>query len=119
MDSVSPPCTQMKGPPEGDSGAAQIHRLRRTIHLTIASLTSETMTNATPNIKKPATIRIGAQSISASPQSVVVRDRQRASVTGETITALVVQGLIVRDGRRRLVLTDEGRATLLALQPGL
>jgi hypothetical protein len=46
-------------------------------------------------------------------------DWQRAGVTGETITALVVRGLIVRDGRGRLVLTDDGRAALRALLPGL
>ncbi len=46
-------------------------------------------------------------------------DWQRAGVTGETITALVVRGLIVRDGRGRLVLTDHGQAALRALLPGL
>jgi hypothetical protein len=46
-------------------------------------------------------------------------DWQRAGVTGETITALVVRGLIVRDGRGRLALTDDGRAALRALLPGL
>jgi len=46
-------------------------------------------------------------------------DWQRAGVTGETITALVVRGLIVRDGRGRLVLTDERGAALRALLPGL
>ena len=46
-------------------------------------------------------------------------DWQRAGVTGETITALVVRGLIVRDARGRLVLTDDGRAALRALLPGL
>ena len=35
-------------------------------------------------------------------------DWQRAGVTGDTITAMVVRGLIVRDGRGRLVLTDDG-----------
>lgn len=44
---------------------------------------------------------------------------QRAGVTGETITALVVRGLIVQDGRGRLVLTDDGRAALRALLPEL
>jgi hypothetical protein len=46
-------------------------------------------------------------------------DWQRAGVTGETITALVVRGLIVRDAHGRLVLTDDGRAALRALLPGL
>jgi hypothetical protein len=42
-------------------------------------------------------------------------DWQRAGVTGETVTALVVRGLIVRDGRGRLVFMDNGRAGLRAL----
>jgi hypothetical protein len=42
-------------------------------------------------------------------------DWQRAGVTGETITALVVRGL----GRGHLTLTDDGRAALRALLPGL
>ena len=46
-------------------------------------------------------------------------DWQRAGVTGETITALVVRGLIARDARGHLTLTDDGRAALRALLPGL
>jgi hypothetical protein len=46
-------------------------------------------------------------------------DWQRAGVTGETVTALIVRGLIVRDGKGRLALTDDGRAVLRALLPGL
>jgi hypothetical protein len=46
-------------------------------------------------------------------------DWQRAGVTGETVTALVVRGLIVRDVRGRVTLTDDGRAALRALLPGL
>ncbi len=46
-------------------------------------------------------------------------DWQRAGVTGETVTALVVRGLIVRDGKGRLALTDDGRAALRALLPGM
>jgi hypothetical protein len=44
---------------------------------------------------------------------------RRAGLTGETVTALVVRGLIVRDGSGRLELTDDGRAALRALLPGL
>jgi hypothetical protein len=44
-------------------------------------------------------------------------DWQRAGVTGETVTALVVRGLLVRDAKGRLTLTDEGRAALRALLP--
>ena len=46
-------------------------------------------------------------------------DWQRADVTGETITALVVRGLIARDVRGRLTLTDDGCTALRALLPGL
>jgi len=42
-------------------------------------------------------------------------DWQRAGVPGETVTALVVRGLLVRDGCGRLMLTDEGRAVLRGL----
>ncbi len=35
-------------------------------------------------------------------------DWQRAGVTGETVTALVVKGLLVRDSVGRLALTDDG-----------
>jgi hypothetical protein len=42
-------------------------------------------------------------------------DWQRAGVTGETVTALIVRGLIVRDGHGRLTLTDQGRALLRGL----
>jgi hypothetical protein len=46
-------------------------------------------------------------------------DWQRAGITGETVTALVVRGLIVRDAKGRLTLTDDGRASLRALLPEL
>jgi hypothetical protein len=46
-------------------------------------------------------------------------DWQRAGVTGETVTALVAKGLLVRDGAGRFTLTDDGRAALQALLPGL
>lgn len=46
-------------------------------------------------------------------------DWQRAGLTGETVTALVVKGLLVRDGAGRLVLTDDGLAALRALLPEL
>jgi hypothetical protein len=45
-------------------------------------------------------------------------DWQRAGVTGETVTALVVRGLIERDAKGRLALTDDGLAALRALLPG-
>jgi hypothetical protein len=46
-------------------------------------------------------------------------DWQRAGITGETVTALVVRGLIMRDAKGRLTLTDDGRASLRALLPEL
>jgi hypothetical protein len=46
-------------------------------------------------------------------------DWQRAGVTGETVTALVVRDLVVRDARAQLALTDDGRATLRTLLPDL
>ena len=46
-------------------------------------------------------------------------DWQRAGVTGETVTAMVVRGLLVRDAKGRLALTDDGRAALRALLPGV
>jgi hypothetical protein len=45
-------------------------------------------------------------------------DWRRAGLTGEAVTALIVRGLVVRDGRC-LALTVEGRAALRALLPGL
>jgi len=42
-------------------------------------------------------------------------DWQRAGIAAETVTALLVKGLIVRDALGRLTLTDRGRAALRAL----
>jgi hypothetical protein len=46
-------------------------------------------------------------------------DWPRAGVTGETVTALVVRGLLVRDALGWLALTDDGSAALRALSPDL
>ena len=46
-------------------------------------------------------------------------DWQRAGVMSETVTSLVVKGLVMRDALGRLVLTNSGRAALRALLPGL
>ena len=46
-------------------------------------------------------------------------DWQRVGITGETVTALIVTGLIVRNAAGRLALTDDGRAALRALLPDL
>ena len=44
---------------------------------------------------------------------------QRAGITGEVVTALIVRGFLVRDETGHLALTDNGRAALRALLPGL
>jgi hypothetical protein len=44
---------------------------------------------------------------------------QRAGITGEVVTALIVRGFLVRDERGHLALTDDGRDALRALLPGL
>jgi hypothetical protein len=46
-------------------------------------------------------------------------DWQRAGITGETVTALVVKGLIERNSGGRLSLTEGGRETLRTLLPQL
>jgi hypothetical protein len=46
-------------------------------------------------------------------------DWQRAGVTSENVTALVVKGLVVRDALGRLALTEDGRAALRTLLPDL
>jgi hypothetical protein len=46
-------------------------------------------------------------------------DKQRAGVTGETVTPMTVRGPVVQDGRGRLTLTDDGRAARQALLRGL
>jgi hypothetical protein len=46
-------------------------------------------------------------------------DWQRAGVRGDTVTALVVKGLLMRDAKGHLTLTDDGRAALRALLAGL
>jgi hypothetical protein len=42
-------------------------------------------------------------------------DWQKATVTGETVTVMVVKGLVERDAAGQLSLTGEGRAVLAAL----
>jgi hypothetical protein len=44
---------------------------------------------------------------------------QRVGIAGETVTALIVKGLIMRNAAGHLALTDEGWAALRALLPGL
>jgi hypothetical protein len=45
-------------------------------------------------------------------------DWKRAGVPSETVTALIVRGLLVRDGVGRLALTNSGREALRGLLPG-
>jgi len=42
-------------------------------------------------------------------------DWQKAGVPGETVTAMVVKRLVVRDAAARLALTEQGRTVLGAL----
>jgi hypothetical protein len=46
-------------------------------------------------------------------------DWLHAGVTGETVTAVMVKGLIDRDTAGMLTLTDRGRAVLRAMLPDL
>jgi hypothetical protein len=45
-------------------------------------------------------------------------DWRRAGVTSETMTGLMVRGLLVRDALGQFQLTDNGRTALRALLPG-
>ena len=42
-------------------------------------------------------------------------DWQRAGVPGETVTGMIVKGLVVRGAVGQLELTDRGRVTVLAM----
>jgi hypothetical protein len=44
---------------------------------------------------------------------------QKAGITGATVTAMVVKGLVDKDTAGHLTLTDRGRAVLRAMQPDL
>jgi hypothetical protein len=46
-------------------------------------------------------------------------DWEHAGIPGETVTAMVVKGLIERDAGGRLDLTERGRDALRAILPGL
>ena len=46
-------------------------------------------------------------------------DWQRAGITGDTVTTMLVKGLIERDAGGHLALTAHGRATLRAMLPDL
>jgi hypothetical protein len=46
-------------------------------------------------------------------------DWTKAGTTGETVTAVVVKGLIDRDAAGTLALTDRGRVVLRAMLPDL
>jgi hypothetical protein len=46
-------------------------------------------------------------------------DWLHAGVTGETVTAVMVKGLVERDAAAALALTDRGRAVLRAMLPDL
>jgi hypothetical protein len=44
-------------------------------------------------------------------------DWEHAGVPGDTVTGMMVKGLIVRDTAGRLALTDRGRRAFLAMLP--
>jgi hypothetical protein len=46
-------------------------------------------------------------------------DWQHAGITGESVTAMVVKGLIVRDAVGEITLTERGHAVLRAMLPDL
>jgi hypothetical protein len=46
-------------------------------------------------------------------------DWQRAGISGDMVTTLIVRGLLVRDAAGRLALTEDGRGALRALLPEL
>jgi hypothetical protein len=67
--------------------------------------------------RKPETIAAGL----SVPERILLfciasgTDWQKAGVTGETVTVMVVKGLVERDAAGRLSLAGEGRAALQAL----
>jgi hypothetical protein len=68
---------------------------------------------------KPHTASLGMRELLLLFRVGSGTDWQPAGVTGETISALVVRGLIMKDIKGRLALTDDGRAALRALLPEL
>ena len=69
--------------------------------------------------KRPA--KAAAAPVLSIPERVLLfcvasdTDWEHAGITGTTVTAMIVRGLIQRDPARRLWLTKEGRAVLAAL----
>ena len=45
--------------------------------------------------------------------------KEHAGITGESVTAMVVKGMIVRDAVGEITLTERGHAVLRALLPEL
>ena len=67
--------------------------------------------------KRPARSRAAAAPPLSIPERVLASDTdwEHAGITGTTVTAMIVRGLIQRDPAGRLWLTKEGRAVLAAL----
>ena len=69
--------------------------------------------------KRPA--KAAAAPVLSIPERVLLfcvasdTDWEHAGITGTTVTAMIVKGLIQRDPAGRLRLTKEGRAVLTAL----
>jgi hypothetical protein len=74
--------------------------------------------------KRPAKARADAAPALSIPERILLfcvasgTDWEHAGVTGATVTATIVRGLIQRDPAGRLWLTKEGRAILAALAKG-
>jgi hypothetical protein len=68
-------------------------------------------------VRKPESIAAGL----SVPERILLfclasgTDWQKAAVTGETVTVMMVKALVERDAAGRLSLTNEGRAALAAL----
>jgi hypothetical protein len=71
--------------------------------------------------KRPARPTADAAPALSIPERVLLfcvasdTDWEHAGITGTTVTAMIVRGLIQRDPAGRLWLTKEGRAVLAAL----
>jgi len=74
--------------------------------------------------KRPAKAKADATPALTIPERILLfcvasgTDWEHAGITGATVTAMVVRGLIERDAGNRLALTTEGRAALDELLAG-
>jgi hypothetical protein len=72
-------------------------------------------------MKSPRKLEDVAAAVLSVPERMLLfciasdTDCQKAGITGATITAMVVKGLVDRDTAGRLTLTEHGRAALTSL----